>query len=139
MAEKIINGRTFRYMRRPALQSFGLGLRLVKALGPSLEKLGPVIADAEGEAKDIGAAMLPHIMAAASTIDPKTFEALSRELLDDVYVDGDKIKGNADAYIADVQELLQVLWFVVETEFASFFGDSLAAGPARARGQTPAL
>lgn len=116
MAEKKIAGRTVRYDRMPADQGLKMLLRLMKVLGPAAGLIEAIASD-EVEAQD--AVVLATITKFLGAMDNEAVYSIIIDMVKQCRVDG----AEAIPGVMDLNELLQVAMFALQTEFASFFAD----------------
>ncbi|MEP9376206.1 phage tail assembly chaperone [Aquabacter sp. CN5-332] len=130
MAEKKINGVTYRYDRLPADQGFPLLLRVLKMLG-SAKGAAAVLTDANLSLASIAAAAAnPAIVGSAleflGDMDTTEVYALVEEMVSNCRADGEPAVIGVKP--SDTAEMLQVAFFAFQTEFGGFFGDGTGSG-----------
>lgn len=116
MAEKKINGRTVRYDRLPSDEGLKMLLRVLKVLGPASGLIEAIAAEDEAR-RDMLA--MQAIASFTAEMDSDAVYALIIDMVRHCHVDGDQ----AVPGIMDLQELLSVAMFALQTEFGSFFAD----------------
>ncbi|WP_406858490.1 phage tail assembly chaperone [Alsobacter sp. KACC 23698] len=126
MAEKKIANRTYRYDRMPADQGLRMLLRLLKVLGPAR---GIIEAIAESDEAERDAKAMSAIGDFIGEMDSDAVYSIVMDMVKQVRVDGEL----AVPGVMDLQELLQVAMFALQTEFGSFFADG--AGSALLKGR----
>lgn len=137
MAEKKINGRTFKVDKMLATEALVLQARVVKIAGPALEKLG-VIMQGQGSDKTpeqkaaSDAAALTAIVQVFAQADPVQLVDLLRDIVavahirrpsgnyDPCDIDGDFTENQGDIF--------PVVLFVLQEQFSSFFSGLLGSG-----------
>lgn len=116
--EKNINGAVYSCTQLPARRALKLKAKLVKAIGPTVAQLF-------GSSKDDGSSdhVVKAIQILSQTLNENEFEGLVVELLQCVRKDGiELVPAIIDMEFAgDFDSLYKVLWFVLETNFSSFF------------------
>ena len=126
--EKQIHGALYSATQLPARRALRLKTKLLRLFGPALAQL--FLPGSSNE----NMAGLPFSKAEAvraveslmAQLDDRTFENLVLELCQGVRKDGIEL---TDAVIdvefaGDLGTLMQVLWFVIDCNFGSFFGES---------------
>lgn len=130
MAEKIINGRTFKVQPLLATDALVLQARLFKALGPAMQHFGEVMkGHGEGKSEDeknaSNAAALSALASIFSQGEPQQIAQLIKDIVqvaqirrpsgdyDHVDLDGD-MTGNQ-------KDLFPLILFVLREQFADFF------------------
>ncbi len=116
MAEKKISGRTVRYDRLPADEGLKMLLRVLKVLGPASGLIEAIAAEDEAR-RDMLA--LQAITSFTSEMDSDAVFSLIMDMVKHCHIDGDP----AVPGIMDLQELLAVAMFALQTEFGHFFGE----------------
>lgn len=116
MAEKKIGGRTVRYDRLPADQGLKMLLRVLKVLGPASGLIEAIAAEDEAR-RDMLA--MQAIASFTAEMDSEAVFSLVMDMVRHCHIDGDQ----AVPGIMDLQELLSVAMFALQTEFGSFFAD----------------
>ena len=129
--EKEINGKKYSAAQLPARRALRLQYKLIKIFGPALSLIfKPSLVQGES-----GSAVLSFgvdrdsvasaIISVVSQLDESSYEALVTELLQGVRCEGKELRPElVDMYFAgDLASLMKVLWFVLETNFESFFGE----------------
>lgn len=130
-AEKKINGRTFRASKMLATKAIRLQMRLMKAVGPALDKLPAILRGRSGD--DV----TPEMQAASDSAAIKAFtdifvsndsEALAK-LVSDI-VETAEIMGSSGQYVAvdfdrdfteSFADIVPVGIFVLREQFGDFF------------------
>lgn len=125
MAERVIDGRTYRYDRAKGEESVRLALRALKLIGPA-EDLVAAIIDADEEAEPEALVHLVEAMDDGALADlMKWFVANTREngrLIEDTHG------------VMERDEFVSVALFAMQVEFGTFFRDGVGATVQRARG-----
>jgi hypothetical protein len=116
MAEKKINGRTVRYDRLPADEGLKMLLRVLKVLGPASGLIEAIAAEDEAR-RDMLA--LQAITSFTAEMDSDAVFSLIMDMVRHCHIDGSE----AIPGIMDLQELLSVAMFALQTEFGSFFAE----------------
>lgn len=136
MAEKKINGRTFKVEPMLATQATILQARLVKAIGPGLELLPAIFAgmgsNDDGEKSRSDLAAISAITAVFKQMEPEEYGQLVKDLVEvamikrpsGVYEQVD-YDGDFTGHLPDV---IKVVGFVLREQFGDFFKDALASG-----------
>lgn len=125
MAEKKIGTRTFRAEKMPATEATRNLVRLTKIVGPGMAALTQALT--QDEAKRDGAA-LEAIAAVLMNSDADTLTAFVVEMAEKAQV---KENGGSyesviyDMHFDDLLEAFQVAAFVLQVNYASFFGGKL--------------
>jgi hypothetical protein len=115
---KTIDGVNFTVTQFPARRAFAVQARLIKTLGPAL---GAAVGKGVGGEVDLSAAL----QKLADNIEADTLVALAQELLASTRADGKELAGDAAfdmAFTGKLLTLYKVLAFLVEVNFADFFG-----------------
>ena len=137
MAERKINGRTFRVDPLLATEALRLQARLARALGPVAVKLPGILSGRGEHATEEQKAKSDSEAIAAFTgvfadMEPDEYATLIKDVVelaklmrpsgqyDTVDLDGD--------FVGDSKSIYPVAFFVLETQFADFFGANLANG-----------
>ena len=126
--EKQIHGAIYSVTQLPARRALRLKAKLLRLFGPALAHL--FLPGAGNES----IAGLPFSKAEAvsaveslmTQLDDKTFESLVIELCQGVRKDGMELTESVIdvEFAGDLGTLMQVLWFVIDCNFGSFFGES---------------
>jgi hypothetical protein len=116
MAEKKINGRTVRYDRMPADQGLKMLLRVMKVLGPAKGIIEAIAAEDEKTRDALG---MTAIVSFIEKMDEAAVYDLIIDMASECRVNGEP----AVPGIMDLQELLSVAMFALQTEFGGFFAD----------------
>lgn len=135
MAEKKINGVTYRYDRLPADQGFPLMLRVLRLVG-SAKGIAGVLSDSNLSLKGIAsAAANPALIGSAleflGTMDTHEVNDLVQEMVGNCRADGEPCIIGVKP--ADTGEMLQVALFAFQTEFGGFFGEGSASSGTKVR------
>lgn len=138
MAEKVINGRTFKVTPMLATQALVLQARVVKIAGPAFSKLGPIMqgygeGKTEAEKETSNAAAIAAIVDVFTNGDPIAIAELIKDIVavaqirrpsgnyDHCDIDGD--------FQDDKQaDIFPVVGFVLQEQFSSFFGGLRVSG-----------
>lgn len=117
--EKIIDGATYSVTQFPARRALRLKARLMKLFGPVLAQLFVAATSKTQDNNDF----VKAIEILGDHIDENTFESLCMELMVGVRKNGHELTpATIDLEFAgDIATLYQVLWFVIEVNFANFF------------------
>lgn len=126
MAEKMINGRTVRYVRLPADQGLAMLLRVLKVLGPASGLIEAIAAEDEAK-RDVLA--LSSLMSFVQHMDDKAVFDLIIDMVKQCRIDGEA----AVPGVMDLQELLSVAMFALQTEFGGFFAEGAGSVLLRTR------
>jgi hypothetical protein len=136
MAEKKIGKLEYRVERMPAFVTVKMGRRLANLFGPALPGVVSTMRVEDGGDRD--AAALAAFGALATSLDER-FEGLIRELtqMAEVKWNGQwvDVAVEQDELVQDGATLVLIAWFVLETNFRSFFSGPLAKALG---GRTPA-
>lgn len=126
--EKQIKGAVYSVTQLPARRALRLKAKLLRLFGPALAQLFLPGSNAESMSG------LPFSKAEAvraveslmSQLDDKTFESLVLELCQGVRKDGMELTDSVIdiEFAGDLGTLMQVLWFVIDCNFGSFFVES---------------
>jgi hypothetical protein len=126
--EKQIKGAVYSVTQLPARRALRLKAKLLRLFGPALAQLL-----LPGGSND-SISGLPFSKAEAvraveslmAQLDDKTFESLVLELCQGVRKDGMELTESVIdvEFAGDLGTLMQVLWFVIDCNFGSFFGES---------------
>lgn len=136
MAEKKINGKTFKVEPLLATDAIRLQMRLVKAIGPALARLPVIFAgagDKSPEAKErANKAAVDAMAEIVAEMDPDVATALIKDIVevamirrpsnayDQVDLDGD--------FTGNLGEIIPVVTFVLQEQFGQVFSAALANG-----------
>lgn len=115
--ERNINGAVYSCTQLPARRALKLKAKLVKAIGPTVAQLFGSVSEGNNDH------VIKAIQILSQTLNENEFEALVVELLQCVRKDGmELVPSIIDIEFAgDFDSLYKVLWFVLETNFSSFF------------------
>lgn len=125
---------TFTTQQFPAMRSFALLTRLVKALGPAIAVLGSAGADAQVED------MMPTLGPALAVLDPAEAQALVLAVLEGTYVilpdttGGKRVELRSQANVDIVFSgrlpmMFKVIAHAVKVNYRDFFNGSVPAAP----------
>lgn len=136
MAEKKINGKTYKVEPLLATEAIRLQMRLVKAVGPALSRLPVIFAgagEASPEAKErSNAAAADALAEVIGNLDPDDATALIKDIVEvamikrpsgmyeQVDIDGD--------FTGNLGEIITVATFVLREQFGEVFSAALANG-----------
>lgn len=130
--EKHINGSVYSCTQLPARRALRMKAKLLRIFGPALAQLFLP------GGKDQSMAGLPFskgeavkaIESLMAQLDDKTFESLVLELCQGVRKEGMELTDSVIdvEFAGDLPTLMQVLAFVVDCNFGSFFGESGIGG-----------
>lgn len=126
MAEKKIAGRTVRYDRLPADAGLKMLLRVLKVLGPA-DGLLEAIAEEDEARADVMA--LRAIVTFAKEMDNEAVYTLLIDMVKACRIDNEP----AVPGIMDLNELIQVAMFALQTEFGGFFVEGAGSVLLKAR------
>jgi hypothetical protein len=135
MADKKINGRTFKVEPILAIQALELQGRLVKVLGPAMGRLPEVIRLASDKNADqtlANVAALQITMDVFSNISSREYSELIRDIVELAKVQGPS--GHFDqvdldgVFTGDLGSLYPVVIFVLQEQFSDFFSGLLGNG-----------
>ena len=126
--EKQIKGALYSVTQLPARRALRLKAKLLRLFGPALAQLFLPGGNQENIAglpfsKAEAVRAIESLMA---QLDDKTFENLVLELCQGVRKDGMELTESVIdvEFAGDLGTLMQVLWFVIDCNFGSFFGES---------------
>lgn len=115
---KTIDGISYTVTQFPARRAFAIQARLIKTIGPAL---GAAVGKGlKGEVDVAGA-----LQKLADNVDPDALVALALELLQSTRANGKELGSDAAfdaAFSGKLLHLYKVLAYVVEVNFADFFG-----------------
>lgn len=135
--EKFIGGSNYMVTQLPARRALRLKAKLLRILGAPIAQLfmneepskPMTIEDSEGVKhfclyKEDVVKALPMLF---SNLDDKTYELLILELLQGVRKDGMELTESLidNEFAGELNVLLQVVWFVIEVNFGSFFSEGV--------------
>ena len=121
MAEKIINGITYKYNKLNAIESYKLMHKTIQLLGSSIEKL-PMLMNTKGDGQDnIALEVIGEFFVKQ---DPDEVTDYFKVACDPVLADGEEIV--FEMHFEDLQHMLQVVVFALQSEFGDFFTGGLA-------------
>jgi hypothetical protein len=125
VAERVIEGRTYRYDRAKGEDAVRLALRALKLIGPAEDLVAAIIAENE-DAEPAALVSLVEAMDAGALADLlKWFVSNTREngrLIEDTHG------------VMERDEFVAVALFAMRVEFGGFFRDGVGATVQRARG-----
>ncbi len=115
--DKTINGSNYSVTQLPARRALKMKARLIKLFGPSMAQF---FMSAE---KKSDQGFVNAIEKLSQTIDEHTFESICVELLTGVRKDGMELNPQLIdmEFAGDLSSLYQVMWFVIEANYANFF------------------
>jgi len=124
MAEKKINGRTFKVEPMLALSALVLQARLLKIAGPAMARLGDIFkGGGDDEARNAGA--LAAIADIFVNAEPEALAALIKDVVELAYVlrpSGTYGRCDLDGdFTMNKGDILPVMFFVLQTQFGDFF------------------
>lgn len=144
--EKQIHGAVYTVTQLPARRALRLKAKLLRLFGPALAQLflpggsDPSISGLPFS-KSEAVKAVESLMA---QLDDRTFENLVLELCQGVRKDGMELTDSVIdiEFAGDLGTLMQVLWFVIDCNFGSFFGESgigslFEASPAMPQNRQP--
>lgn len=119
-----IGARTYAVSQLPARRALEMFGRLGKALGPAafeaVARGGQV--DPESDAMELVGALAPALGTVFARLPPGELSAIADELLEPATCDGVPVKPQLDLlFQGQILELLKVLAFAVEVNYADFF------------------
>lgn len=140
MAEKKINGRTFKVDALLVTRALALQARLTRAIGPAIGKLPEIISARSGTEAQKAEADSKTIDALAGIfngMEPDDYVELVKDIVEIAQIQRpsgqyDKVDIDAD-FFNDLKSLIPVAFFVLQTQFQDFFGGALANGAQKAR------
>lgn len=124
--EKEINGSRYTVTQMTARRALRMKAKLLRLFGAPLAQLflpsGEEPIDGMAFSKDEAVKALQSL---AMELDDKTFEFLIVELLKEVRKDGVELTESVIdlEFAGDLLTLFKVVWFVLEANFGSFFGE----------------
>lgn len=130
MAEKKINGRTFKTEPMLAMESLVLQGRLFKAVGPAIGKLGDVLKgrgpDASDEAKEASnSAAISAFGSLFANSDPKQLAELVRDIIEVAMIKGDSGEYRQCDFDGDFtgkqKDIVPVVMWVLGEQYGDFF------------------
>jgi len=125
--EKEIDGATYAVTQMTARKALRMKAKLMRIFGPSLAQLFLPSNDKamDGMAFSKGEAV-KSLQALAMQLDDDTFEKLIMEVLVGVRKNGMELNEQIIdlEFAGDLLSLFKVVWFVLEVNYASFFGES---------------
>jgi hypothetical protein len=126
--EKQIKGAVYSVTQLPARRALRLKAKLLRLFGPALVQLflpGGTNESMSGLPFSKTEAVLA-VESLMAQLDDKTFENLVMELCQGVRKDGMELTESVIdiEFAGDLGTLMQVLWFVIDCNFGSFFGES---------------
>lgn len=139
MSERKIGGKTFKVEPLLATEAIKLQARLLKVVGPALDKLPAVLG---GRVKGDGVASNAAAIAAFTDIfaraDPDEIMELVRDVCEVAMVKRpsgayDPVSFDGD-FTGNLGEIIPVAVFVLQEQFGDFFGAALANGKAVPKG-----
>ena len=126
--EKQIHGAVYSVTQLPARRALRLKAKLLRLFGPALAQLFLPGNNSESMSglpfsKTEAVRAVESLM---SQLDDKIFESLVLELCQGVRKDGMELTDSVIdvEFAGDLGTLMQVLWFVIDCNFGSFFGES---------------
>lgn len=125
MAERVIDGRTYRYDRSKGEESVRLALRALKLIGPA-EDLVAAIIDADEAAEPAA------LVALVEAMDEGALADMMRWFVSNTRENGRLIEDTHGVMERD--EFVSVALFAMQVEFGAFFRDGVGATVQRARG-----
>ena len=120
--EKFIEGSTYLVTQLPARRAIRLKAKLIKMFGPVFAQVLITSTDATSDfEKKVDIVRAIEIL--SCQIEENSFENIVMELLNGVRKDGVELnQATIDMEFAgDMGTLYQVIWFVIEVNFANFF------------------
>ena len=136
MSEKKINGRTFKVEPLLATEAIRLQMRLIKAIGPAIDRLPEIFAgirDGKAEAKEkANSAAISALSDIISGLEPDDATDLVRDIVqvamikrpsgayDQVDLDGD--------FTGRLGDIIPVATFVLQEQFAEVFSGARGTG-----------
>ena len=118
--DKTIGDSVYSVTQMPGLTALRMQSKLLKLVGPSFAQM---VASAGSKSLDSGLASAASLL--FNQLDPDTFENLVKDLLKGVRKDGKEIDKNIlnMDFAGNLNELFQVLQYVIEVNYADFFQD----------------
>jgi hypothetical protein len=119
--EKFIEGSNYSVTQFPARRALRLKARLIKHFGPGVAQI--LIPSEETSASEQKQKFVKAIETLSLSLDENQMESLAIELLSCTRKNGVELTApNIDLEFAgDMSALYQVIWFVIEANFANFF------------------
>lgn len=137
MAEKKINGETYKVSPMLAMDAIVLQARLMRVVGPAMTKLPAIIASrrdgASEEAKAKGEAdAVQAITGIFASCDPKEIGLLIKDLVETAMIqrpskDYEQVDLDGD-FTGKLGSIIPVVLFVLREQFGDFFSGALANG-----------
>lgn len=120
--DKFIDGANYSVTQFPARRALRLKARLIKLFGPVLAQVF-LSADAKTTDEQQKKDLIKAIEILSCSIDENQFDTLAVELLSCTRKSGVELSAQAIdlEFAGDMSALYQVLWFVIEVNFANFF------------------
>lgn len=139
MAEKKIGSKTFKVEPMLATEAIKLQARLLKVIGPALDKLPAILGGrAKGDEVTSNGAAVAAFTDIFTRADPDELMELVRDVCEVAMVKRpsgayDPISFDGD-FTGNLKEIIPVAVFVLQEQFGDFFGDALASGKAAPKG-----
>ena len=139
MAEKKIGNKVFKTEPLLATEAIKLQARLLKVLGPALDKLPAILGGrAKGDEATSNAAAIAAFTDIFARADPDEIMALVRDVCEVAMVKRpsgayDPVSFDGD-FTGNLGEIVPVAIFVLQEQFGDFFGAALASGRAAPKG-----
>lgn len=137
MAEKKIGGRTYKVVPLLATDALRLQARLLKALGPAVERLPTILKGAGSEAGSDAkaasdAAAVAALIDVIGGIDAEATPRLIKDIVEVAMIQrgaGNYEQVDLDHDFTDnLKDIIPVVVFVLQEQFGDFFGALLAGG-----------
>lgn len=136
MAEKKINGRTFKVDPMLAIEAVVMQARLMQLLGGALDRLPEILAGRNDKATDEMKAKSDAMAVAAFTdifkhLDPREFGRLVKDIVELASIQRESGYGPVDMdgdFTGNLKDLIPVVIFVLGEQFGDFFSGALASG-----------
>lgn len=131
MAEKKIKGVTYRVNKLPAKRSLVLFAKLGKIVGPGLAALVEAIGLRSEDEAESNAVAVKAISKVFADTDPVQFGDLVEEIVElaEIEQDGRYLPVSMDGHFSGkMEEMTQVVAFVLREQFSDFFTGLLASG-----------
>lgn len=125
MAERVIDGRTYRYDRATGEDAVRLALRALKLIGPAEDLAAAIVDDDE-------AAEPAALIALVDAMDEGGLADLMKWFVSNTRENGRPIENTHSVMERD--EFVAVALFAMRAEFGQFFRDGVGATVQRARG-----
>lgn len=139
MAERKIGQKTFKVEPLLATEAIKLQARLLKVIGPALDKLPSILGGwKKGDEAASNAAAIAAFTDIFTSSDPDEIMALVRDICEVAMVKRpsgayDPVSFDGD-FTGNLGDIIPVAVFVLQEQFGDFFGAALASGKAAPKG-----